>query len=104
MASYILVFVCVVSAMAWVLYSWYCLFINYLAARKIGVPIAIIPINHENPLWIIVDKILNPLFERLPFGSGNFTTYNWRGWEFQDKKKSHLELGDVFAVVTPGRN
>jgi hypothetical protein len=52
-----------------------------------------------------VDKrFFIPLFERLPFGSGNFTRFNWRGWEFQDKFRSHAEMGDVFMVVTPGRN
>ncbi|KAL2049437.1 hypothetical protein ABVK25_010341 [Lepraria finkii] len=105
MASYLLPLLWAVPIVCWVLYSWYCLFINYLTARKIGVPLVIIPVSHENPLWMIVDKkIFIPLFERLPFGSGNFTRYNWRGWEFQDKNKSHLEKGDVFVVVTPGRN
>ena len=90
---------------AWVLYSWYCLLMNYLIARKIGVPLVVIPISHENPLWMIVDKkVFIPLFERLPFGSGNFTRYNWRGWEFADKNRSHLGMGDAFVVVTPGRN
>jgi hypothetical protein len=56
-------------------------------------------------LWMIVDKkFLVSLFERLPFGSGSFVRNNWRGWEFQDKKRSHLELGDVFVVVNLGRN
>lgn len=54
-------------------YSWYCLLLNYLRARKISIPIRVIPISHENPLWMIVDKkIFIPLFERLPFGSRNF--------------------------------
>lgn len=53
---------------------------------------------------MIVDKkFVIPVFERL-FGSGNFTRYNWRGWEFADKCSSHLEMGDVFMLVTPGRN
>ncbi|KAL8837432.1 MAG: hypothetical protein Q9170_002516 [Blastenia crenularia] len=90
---------------AWILYSWYCLWQNYQIARKIGVPLIIIPISHENPLWMVVDKkFFIPLFERFPFGTGTFTRYNWRGWEFADKSKSHEELGDVFVVVTPGRN
>ena len=89
---------------AWILYGWYCLLLNYLVARKIGVPLVILPISHENPLWMIVDKTFIPLFKSLPFGSGTFTRYNWRGWEFEDKNKSHLELGDVFIAVTPGKN
>ena len=105
MASFQLLSLLLFLPTAWVLYSWYCLLINYLLARKIGVPLVVIPISHENPLWMIVDKkIFIPLLECLPFGSGNFTRYNWRGWEFADKNKSHLDMGDVFVVVTPGRN
>ena len=90
---------------AWTVYSWYCLFVNYVSAQKVGVPLRVIPISHENPLWMFVDKsIFIPLFSRLPFGTGSFTRYNWRGWEFQDKCSSHLEMGDVFMLVTPGRN
>ncbi|KAI9718838.1 MAG: hypothetical protein M1828_006527 [Chrysothrix sp. TS-e1954] len=88
-----------------VLYNYYCLLLNYVAARKIGIPMVVIPISPENPLWMIVDKrIFIPLFERIPFGTGNFTRYNWRGWEIKDRNKSHLELGDIFIAVTPGRN
>ncbi|KAL2038881.1 hypothetical protein N7G274_008403 [Stereocaulon virgatum] len=105
MVLHIVLLGCLSSVVGWVLYSWYCLFTNYLTACRIGVPLVIIPVSHENPLWMIVDKkIFIPLFERLPFGSGTFTRYNWRGWEFQDKNKSHLEKGDIFVVVTPGRN
>jgi hypothetical protein len=90
---------------SWTAYSWYCLWLNYISARKIGVPLRVIPISHENPLWMIVDKkIFITIFERLPFGSGTFTRYNWGGWEFGDKFKSNLEMGDVFMLVTPGRN
>ena len=89
----------------WAFYSWYCLLLNYLTARTIGVLIVLIPISPENPVWMLVDKkFFIPFFERLPFGSGSFTRYNWRGWEFKDKNKSHLEMGDVFVVVSPGRN
>ncbi|KAL9012108.1 MAG: hypothetical protein Q9173_003107 [Seirophora scorigena] len=87
---------------SWIAYSGFCLLRNYQIARKIGVPLVVIPISHENPLWMVVDKkFVIPLFERFPFGTGSFTRYNWRGWEFADKSKSHVELGDVFVVVTP---
>lgn len=90
---------------AWTVYSCYCLYCNYRIACKIGIPLRVIPISHENPLWMVVDKkIFIPIFERFPFGSGNFTRYNWRGWEFTDKYRSHMEMGDVFMLVTPGRN
>ena len=90
---------------AWVLYSWYCLLKDYLIARKTGIPLVVIPISHENPIWMIVDKkIFVPLFQSHPFGFGSFIRYNWRGWEFANKNRPHLEMGDVFVVVTPVRN
>ncbi|KAH8647610.1 putative cytochrome P450 [Tricladium varicosporioides] len=96
---------CLLAAVGWAVYSSYCLVRNYLVARKLGIPIRIIPISHENLLWMIVDrKIFIPLFSRVPFGSGSFTRYNWRGWEFRDKGRSHQEMGDTFVLVTPGRN
>ena len=105
MASFQLLVLLLFLPTAWVLYSWYCLLINYMIARRIGVPLVVIPTSHENPLWMIVDeKVFVPLFQRLPLGSGNFTRYNWLGWEFADKNKSHLEMGDGFVVVTPGTN
>lgn len=94
-----------VASAAWILHTAYCLFANYLKARQIGLPLRFIPISPENPLWMIVDKsVFIPLFERLPFGTGSFTRYNWRGWEFKEKARSHLEMGDAFVIVTPGRN
>ena len=96
---------CLGAPTLWFFHSCYCLLLNYLIARQIGVPLVVIPISHENPLWMIVDKkIFIPMIEHVPFGNGTFTRYNWRGWEFRDKNKSHLEMGDVFVVVTPGRN
>lgn len=91
----------------WLIHCGTCLFRNYREAQNIGVPIVTIPISHENPLWMLVDKkFFIPLLEHLPFGlgKGNVTRYNWRGWEFQDKSKSHEELGDVFVMIQPGRN
>src|SRR5690349_6396489 len=96
---------CLLVAVGWAVYSWYCLVCNDLAARRLGIPIRIIPISHENLVWMIVDKkIFIPLFLRFPLGSGSFTRYNWRGWEFKDKCRSHKEMGDAFVLVTPGRN
>ncbi|KAL9060602.1 MAG: hypothetical protein Q9162_000553 [Coniocarpon cinnabarinum] len=62
--------------------------------------------NPESPIWMLFDKLAVGLVERLPFGLGrnSFTRYNWRGWEFKDKHRSHVELGDAFVIVTPGRN
>lgn len=50
---------------AWVLYSCYCLLLNYMIARKIGVPLVIVPISHENPLWMVVDKKISYLYSNV---------------------------------------
>lgn len=92
------------STIAWIAYSWVCLLLNYLKARKVGIPIRVVLISHGNPFWILVDRKVVSLFKRLPFGNGNFTRYNWRGWEVEDRYRSHLEMGDVYMQVTPDKN
>jgi hypothetical protein len=96
---------CLLASAGWLVYTGYCLFANYWIIRNIGLPLRVVPISPENPLWMIVDKkVFIPIFERSPFGTGSFTRYNWRGWEFKDKAQSHLEMGDAFVLITPGRN
>lgn len=80
------------------------LFRNYLDARTIGVPIRFVPISPLNPFWALVDKNVLPIFRRLPFGDNSFTRYNWRGWEIEDRYRSHQEMGDVWVLVTPLKN
>lgn len=93
------------ATVAWATYSVVCILINYRSARNIGLPIRILPISHGNPFWMIVDRKVTTVFRRIPFvGDNNFTRYNWRGWEVQDKCRSHLEMGDAYVQVTPGRN
>ncbi|KAI0179283.1 cytochrome P450 [Hypoxylon sp. FL1284] len=92
------------STAVYVGYSWVCLLRNYNEARKVGVPVRVIPISPGNTLWTFVDKQVVSLFKKLPLGNGTFTRYNWRGWEIEDRYRSHLEMGDVFIQVTPGRN
>ena len=83
--------------------SCYSLFRNYLVARKIGLRFHIIPISHLNHFWMLVDKSVLHYVKRI-FGESTFTRYNWMGWELHDRYYSHHELGDVFILVTPGRN
>jgi hypothetical protein len=80
-----------------------CLAQNYLRARQMGLPIKIIPIDHMNPLWAVLDRKIVPLVKLLPFGLGNnsFTRYNFRGFELEDKTRSHDEMGDAFILVSP---
>ncbi|KAI1658098.1 cytochrome P450 [Daldinia decipiens] len=62
-----------------------CLLQNYRAARSI-------------------DRKVLSFFRRLPFGDNSFTRYNWRGWEVEDRYRSHSEMGDIWVLVTPFKN
>ncbi|KAK2593318.1 hypothetical protein QQS21_008961 [Conoideocrella luteorostrata] len=93
-------------AASWAVYSWYSLFQHYCVARKVNVPLRLLPISHGNPFWMIVDrKVLRVVKRLLPWTrNSNFIRYNWRGWEVDERCKAHLEMGDVFMHVTPGGN
>ncbi|KAI1171061.1 cytochrome P450 [Nemania sp. FL0916] len=77
---------------------------NYRAARTIGAPIRIILISPLNPFWALMDRKVLAIFRRLPFGNNSFTRYNWRGWELEDRYRSHQEMGDIWILVTPFKN
>lgn len=54
-----------------------------------------------NILWIVIEPLVFPILDSLPFDVGSFGHYGRRGWHFHDKAASHVALGDVFALVTP---
>ncbi|KAI1205124.1 cytochrome P450 [Annulohypoxylon truncatum] len=77
---------------------------NYSAARTIGVPIRIIPFSPLNPFWVLLDRKVLSFIRHLPYGDNSFTRYNWRGWEVEDRYRSHHEMGDIWVLVTPLKN
>ena len=87
-----------------VLYFLYGLLVNYNAARKTGLPLIVLPFDCGNPLWLIIDRKIVQLVRRIPFCSGTFTRFNWRGWEIWDRYRAHQQLGDAIFFVTPGKN
>lgn len=92
--------------LAYALHSSICLLRNYRAARKLGVPVRIIPVDHINPLWSLASQRVVSLLRRLPFGLGdnNITKYNYLGFEIPLRWKIHEEMGDVFVLCSPARN
>jgi len=86
----------------WIIYVLYCLAVNYSGLRKTDLPLVVLPIESSNPLWMRVDTRVLPFFRSLPFGFRNFTRFNWRGWEIQDRYRAHQELGDAFIQETIG--
>jgi hypothetical protein len=95
-----------VTSLTWLLYR---LATNYSAALPIGIPIVVIPVNPESPLWMLTSDTLGPLFypifKLLPFQWARwFVRYAPRGWDVKDKAKTFLELGDAWVLVTTGNN
>ncbi|KAF2095350.1 putative cytochrome P450 [Rhizodiscina lignyota] len=76
---------------------------NYNAARKLNLPMIILPVSFEDPLWLL----LRPLFswvERLPFGLGSWYLYTDMGWPMVDGDRTPSRLGENFILVAPTRN
>lgn len=70
-------------------------------ARKIGLPYVLSPVGEHDFTWMVLQKVIAPIFERLPFGLGRFVRFTKRGWNFKDKFKAHQDIGKVFTVVSP---
>ncbi|KAK4184521.1 cytochrome P450 [Podospora australis] len=95
------------SVLLWASWSACCLYRNYQEALTLNVPIRIIPIDHLNKLWLLVDRQVVAFIRRiLParWKDNNFTRYNYRGWHEKDGIRAHEELGEAFVLVTPARN
>lgn len=88
-------------ALAWWLYSDISLARNFDRAQAIGVPLIKVPVSPMNFPWILMKPLVFRILDPLPFELGSFGRYGRRGWHFQDKVASHLELGDAFALVKP---
>lgn len=84
------------------------LFSNYLVARKIGVPLIILPINPSSPLWMMISdafgKQIDAALSWTSYGRNSFSRYAHRGWDVKDKAKTFEEIGDAFVMVTTGQN
>ena len=97
-----------VLVFSWLTWTAWRITSNYLVARRVGVPVVVVPINPESPLYMMLDDLLGAYIDRLvswlPFGSGSYTRYAHRGWDVRDRAKSFVELGDAFILVTSGKN
>lgn len=93
-----------VRSLGAVLFVLYGLSVNYRPARKTGLPVIVLPFDCGHPLWLIVDTKVVQFVGRIPFCSGTFTRFNWRGWEIWDRYRAHQQLGDAIFFVTSGKN
>lgn len=88
----------------WSLSSLLSFYTNYNRVRDLAIPKVLTPICPSNVLWVISQSILLPVLQRLPFGIGRWTKYSRWGWEYTDRYRTHLELGDIWMQVTPANN
>ncbi len=77
---------------------------NYIAAKKIGLPILISPINPSNPLWLLTKDRFQPIVSALPFDLGKWADRADVGWTYYPKFSVHAKNGEAFIIVTPGTN
>jgi len=82
----------------------YGLWVNYLEARKFGIPIKIVLFNRQDDIWHFFWRYFHPLFKALPFNLGSWVDYSFHGWNVARRFRPHEDLGDVFVVVTPNQN
>ena len=86
---------------------WYfqSLFVNYRAARRSRFPIFVSPVNHNNLIWIVVSVTLRPVLARcLPSFLYDRIIPTIYGWEFHYRNQVFDRLGLSFMLVTPGGN
>ena len=88
----------------WCFYNAYCLLVNYRRASRLKIPIIWVPVSPDNHVWIALQTAFSPAFKRVPFHVFSVTRYCRLGWEFHDRFKTHLRLGDVWILVTPDKN
>lgn len=79
------------------------LYRNYIAARRIGLPIIVTPLSWQDPVWMLVAPKFAWL-ERLPFGLGSWYRYSYLGWNLYDRYDTHKRLGGAFTIVSPQQN
>lgn len=77
---------------------------NHAIARQIGLPIVIVPISPENPIWMMLARHIVPWLKYVPFGNGNFSKFAHVGWEWELKYQAYREFGDALLMVSPGKN
>lgn len=51
--------------------------------------------------WAVLEPFLWRILDCLPVSWCNFRRYSRRGWDFDEKARSHLQYGPPWALVTP---
>ena len=85
------------------LYRAYNLFCNYLIARKLGVPIIIIPVGWQDDWWLLSCESFRWI-TRLPSFLSYWYTFSHVAWAQEERWKPHRKYGDVFVICSPVAN
>ena len=88
---------------AFALHNLFCLFLNYRIARKIGIPVIVLPASPDNPVWMLTSVAVLSVVKAI-FGDCSVTKYGQIGWEYHDKYRVHVKHGDAVVLVTPAHN
>ena len=94
----VLISVALLSYVGWTLI---CLEANYRRASRMGIPLIRIPIDFHNIPFQVFEPLIWLVFDFFRIPLPRAARYMRRGWAFDDKAQSHLEMGPAFAFVTP---
>ncbi|KAH7144394.1 cytochrome P450 [Dactylonectria estremocensis] len=84
-------------------YAWL-IISNHAIAKPTGLRIIIVPGDLTNPVWWLLGPRLAALERWITGGENRLLRYGWLGFDFKGKARVHLEMGDAFIIVTPGKN
>lgn len=82
------------------LYRAYNLFCNYLIARRIGLPVILIPVGWQDDWWLLSIDSLRWI-ERLPSIFSYWYKLSHFAWAQEYRYKPHQQYGDAFVICSP---
>lgn len=95
-----LVFICS-PFVCWTLLRTYRLIVNYVAARKLGFPIVVVPIYRDDTWWLATFA-RSAWVRHIPV-FGYWLPRRGHSWTFEGRYRPHHKYGDAFTVVSPTR-
>lgn len=74
---------------------------NYISARRLGLPIIIVPATWQDTVWVLIAPLFRFLSD-VPFFS--WYKYSYLGYNMHVRYDAHARLGSqAFVIVSPGR-
>ncbi|KAK6197116.1 glutathione S- transferase, nitrogen catabolite repression regulator [Pestalotiopsis sp. IQ-011] len=89
---------------AYTAWSFVCLENNVRKARALGFPVVRLPIDANNVFWILLQPHVWKFLDRLPYDWSSyprFVRFSRRGWYVAERADAHVQLGPVWALVSP---